>query len=86
MGVVVYQPALSKDGVSPRAEAFFKQLTRVYRVSLFDQLVFRFKDIHVNEESSRAKHTDAPELLVLRWYDLCFAAAAGNVEQVSLAL
>ena len=85
MGVVVYQPAVSKDGVSPQAEAFFRQLTRRYRVNLFDQLVFQNKDISV-KDVARAKHAEAPEVTALRWFDLCFACNSGDLATVWLLL
>jgi glutaminase len=82
MGIVIYQPSVNKDGLSPRAEAFCRQLTLNYRVNLFDQLVFRNEDIAVNQRTP-ARVEESAETRALRWFELCFACSAGDAEKVS---
>jgi glutaminase len=82
MGMVIYQPSVNKDGLSPRAEAFCRQLTLNYRVNLFDQLVFRNEDIAVSQRTPMNVEESA-ETRALRWFELCFACSAGDTEKVS---
>lgn len=39
MGLVIHQPRVNKEGISPQAEAFCRQLVGCYRMSLFDRYV-----------------------------------------------
>ena len=81
MGMVIYQPAVNKDGVSPVAEAFCKALTQSYRVNIFDQLVFRGDAIAIGP-SQRARTAEPVEVRMLRWMDLCYACSRGDSEKV----
>jgi len=80
MGIVIHQPNLDTHSVSPLAEAFCRQLTKLYRINLFDQLVFQDKDIAVTEKERVVEETY--EALTVKWFDLCMAAADGDVTKV----
>lgn len=81
MGMVIYQPNLTKHRVSPIAEEFCRLLAKQYRVSLFDQLVYQQEDIIVSASSSR-KVVESREALTVMWFDLCVAASVGDIDKV----
>jgi glutaminase len=87
MGIAIYSPLLNEWGIPPAALKFCENLTRRYRVNIFDQLVYRDEQLDVRSEEAEAKNEDFSNLSerqrsTLLFFELCTAANSGDESTV----
>ncbi|CAE7540772.1 GLS2, partial [Symbiodinium sp. KB8] len=82
MGMAIYSPKVNKYNVSSQAHQFVELMTKRYRLSVFDRLVYRDLPLEALPEP-RTTHTTQQTVL---FFELCMNASKGNVEKVEKLL
>ena len=83
MGLVIYQPDLNKNNVSPKAEAFCRMLAKQFRVNIFDRFVSDKAGIGAMRKgvssTTLPKHAHR---MNANFFKLCMAVYDGNLDMV----
>ena len=83
MGLVIYQPDLNKNNVSPKAEAFCRLLAQQFRINIFDRLVSDEADMAKSGVDMTSPHPKQSRRRNANFFKLCMAVNDGNVDMVS---